>query len=183
MKHLILTTIAAVLLIGCGSVSGVYVSAQESESEAKAAQAIVVSSVVTASFDEKKKYKDYTINAILLFIVFAVYDCARVYISCCARSMNIEKVDNGKNMDKYLNYCTIAIFLLVVIAFYVLHKKDSSRSLREDASSGNLVVVKQLSYTGAYVMDIMGVTPFETFGSEWTQGNTGFLPQTRRQDA
>ena len=97
--------------------------------------------------------------------------------------MNIEKVDNGKNMDKYLNYCTIAIFLLVVIAFYVLHKKDSSRPLREDASSGNLVVVKQLSYTGAYVMDIMGVTPFETFGSEWTQGNTGFLPQTRRQDS
>ena len=85
-------------------------------------------------------------------------------------------------MDKYLNYCTIAIFLLVVIAFYVLHKKDSSRSLREDASSGNLVVVKQLSYTGAYVMDTMGVTPFETFGSEWTQGNTGFLPQTWRQD-
>ena len=178
MKPLLLTTIAAVLLIGCGSVSGVYVSAQESDSEAKAAQAIAVSSVVTASFDEKKKYKDYTINAILLFIVFAVYDCARVYISCCARSMNIEKADNGKNMDKYLNYCTIAIFLLVVIALYVLHKKDSSRSLREDASSGNLVVVKQLSYTGAYVMGIMGVTPFETFGSEWTQGNTGFPANT-----
>ena len=49
MKHLLLTTIAAVLLIGCGSVSGVYVSAQESESEAKAAQAIVVSSVVASN--------------------------------------------------------------------------------------------------------------------------------------
>jgi len=178
MKHFLLTTIAAVLLIDCESASGVYVSAQESESEAKAAQAIAVSSVVTASFDEKKKYIDYTINAILLFIVFAVYDCARVYISCCARSMNIEKVDNVKNMDKYLNYCTIAIFLLVVIALYVLHKKDSSRSLREDASSGKLIVVKQLSYTGAYVMGIMGVTPFETFGSEWTQGNTGFPANT-----
>ena len=49
MKHLLLTTIAAVLLIGCGSVSGVYVSAQESESEAKAAQTIVVSSVVASN--------------------------------------------------------------------------------------------------------------------------------------
>ena len=161
MKHLLITTIAAVLLIGCGFVLDAYVSAQEGDSEAKAAKALGVSSVVAASFEGSGNYTNYTVNAILLFVVFAVYDCARVYFLCCARSLQMEKVDNVKDQDKYLNYITIAILLLTVLAVYVLHKKDLGRPLREAASSGNTEVVKQLSYTGADLKDIVSLTPFE----------------------
>jgi len=92
----------------------------------------------------------------------------------------MEKVDNVKDTDKYLNYITIAILLLIVLAVYVLHKKDLGRPLREAASSGNTEAVKQLSYSGADLKDIVSLTPFEKHVAR--NGRTNITDLLRKHD-
>jgi ankyrin repeat protein len=73
MKHLLLTTIAAMVLVGCGSVFVVHASTQNERSKAKAANVHVASSTFIATVKKDLKYINYTLFVILSLIAFVIY--------------------------------------------------------------------------------------------------------------
>ena len=82
MKHLLLTTIAAVVLVGCGSVFVVYASAQNERSKAKAANVHMASGTLMATIKKDINYINFILIIILTLIALAIYV--------------IYKLDNGR---------------------------------------------------------------------------------------
>ena len=112
MKHLLLTTIAAVVLVGCGSVFVVHASTQNERSKAKAANVHVASSTFIATVKKDLKYINYTLFVILSLIAFVIYviyklDSGRP-LREAAEKGNIEAVKQhlaaGTNVDAIMGF-------------------------------------------------------------------------------
>ena len=73
MKHLLLTTIAAVVLVGCGSVFVVHASGQNERSKAKAENVHMASSTLMATIKKDINYIDFILFIILTLIALAIY--------------------------------------------------------------------------------------------------------------
>ena len=73
MKHLLLTTIAAVVLVGCGSVFVVHASGQNERSKAKAENVHMASSTLMATIKKDINYIYFILFIILTLIALAIY--------------------------------------------------------------------------------------------------------------
>ena len=73
MKHLLLTTIAAVVLVGCGSVFVVHASGQNERSKAKAENVHMASSTLIATIKKDINYIYFILFIILTLIALAIY--------------------------------------------------------------------------------------------------------------
>ena len=73
MKHLLLTTIAAVVLVGCGSVFVVHASGQNERSKAKAENVHMTSSTLMATIEKDINYIHFILFIILTLIALAIY--------------------------------------------------------------------------------------------------------------
>jgi hypothetical protein len=73
MKHLLLTTIGAVVLVGCGSVFVVHASGQNERSKAKAENVHMASSTLMATIKKDINYIYFILFIILTLIALAIY--------------------------------------------------------------------------------------------------------------
>ena len=73
MKHLLLTTIAAVGLVGCGSVFVVHASGQNERSKTKAENVHMTSSTLMATIEKDINYIHFILFIILTLIALAIY--------------------------------------------------------------------------------------------------------------
>jgi len=73
MKHLLLTTIAAVVLVGCGSVFVVHASGQNERPKAKAENVHMTSGTLMATIEKDINYIHLILFIILTLIALAIY--------------------------------------------------------------------------------------------------------------